>query len=135
MLLRTLFGIAVVAAGLWTIEALWPEQRGQRKWRAGSFSDLLYLFLDSVVRRIGGLAIVVVAVALVIAHVTRPSIAAQQPQWLQVVEILVLGDVINYWLHRAFHMSKRLWPFHAVHHSSPVLDWVAAARQHPIDDL
>jgi sterol desaturase/sphingolipid hydroxylase (fatty acid hydroxylase superfamily) len=67
--------------------------------------------------------------------VARPSIAAQQPEWLQVVEVLVGGDLIGYWLHRAFHTNRRLWPFHAVHHSTPMLDWVAAAREHPVDKL
>ena len=134
MLVRTLIAVTAVALGLWTVEALWPEQE-QPKWRQGSGWDLFYLLLDSLVRRVGSVAVIVVAVALLIAHVARPSIAAQQPQWLQVVEVLVGGDLINYWLHRAFHMNKRLWPFHAVHHSAPMLDWVAAARQHPVDDL
>ena len=30
---------------------------------------------------------------------------------------LVAMDVVQYWLHRAFH-GRALWPFHAVHHSA-----------------
>jgi sterol desaturase/sphingolipid hydroxylase (fatty acid hydroxylase superfamily) len=29
----------------------------------------------------------------------------------------VVGDLFYYWLHRAQHSFKLLWPFHAVHHS------------------
>jgi len=58
----------------------------------------------------------------------------QQPQWLMLLELLVLGDVIGYWVHRWFH-SRRLWTFHAVHHSSRRLDWLSALRVHPVNDL
>ena len=36
-----------------------------------------------------------------------------------------------YWLHRLFH--RELWKYHAVHHSSEELDWISAARFHPIN--
>ena len=56
------------------------------------------------------------------------------PAWLQVVLIVVLGDFIGYWVHRAFH-SRRLWKFHAVHHSSKDLDWLSSLRLHPVNDI
>jgi sterol desaturase/sphingolipid hydroxylase (fatty acid hydroxylase superfamily) len=37
-----------------------------------------------------------------------------------------------YWIHRAFH-RQGLWRYHAVHHSSEHLDWISAARFHPIN--
>jgi sterol desaturase/sphingolipid hydroxylase (fatty acid hydroxylase superfamily) len=36
-------------------------------------------------------------------------------------------------MHRAFH-GRRLWRFHAVHHSSVDLDWLSAVRLHPVND-
>src|SRR5260370_21247474 len=39
---------------------------------------------------------------------------------------------MNYWIHRAFHGST-LWNYHAVHHSSEDLDWLSAARFHPVN--
>lgn len=36
-------------------------------------------------------------------------------------------------MHRAFH-GRRLWAFHAVHHSSVDLDWLSAVRLHPVND-
>ncbi len=47
--------------------------------------------------------------------------------------MLVLGDFLAYWMHRAFH-GGRLWRFHAIHHSSRDLDWLSSVRLHPVND-
>ncbi|MEO7993344.1 MAG: sterol desaturase family protein [bacterium] len=52
--------------------------------------------------------------------------------WVQVPLILVLGDLLHYWLHRMFHLPG-FWRYHAVHHSSPALDWLSSARFHPVE--
>ena len=48
--------------------------------------------------------------------------------------MFLLGDLLGYWIHRAFH-SRTLWKFHAVHHSSTQLDWLSSARVHPVNDV
>ena len=48
--------------------------------------------------------------------------------------MIVAIDFIGYWLHRAFH-GKKLWPFHAIHYSSVELNWLSAARVHPVNDV
>ena len=58
----------------------------------------------------------------------------RQPIWLQTIEVYLLGDFIGYWTHRLFHTGK-WWPFHAVHHSSEDLDWLASLRVHPVNDF
>ncbi|MBX3706749.1 MAG: sterol desaturase family protein [Pseudomonadales bacterium] len=58
---------------------------------------------------------------------------ASQPIWLQVPAIMLIADLTQYWVHRAFHRVSWLWPFHAVHHSSRVLDWLAGSRLHLVD--
>jgi sterol desaturase/sphingolipid hydroxylase (fatty acid hydroxylase superfamily) len=63
------------------------------------------------------------------------STFASQPHWLQGVEVVVLGDLAMYWGHRLQHHNAFLWRFHAVHHTSEQLDFVAAHREHPIDGL
>ena len=47
--------------------------------------------------------------------------------------MLILGDFIGYWMHRAFH-GRRLWRFHAIHHASQDLDWLSSVRLHPVND-
>src|SRR5262249_42470844 len=60
---------------------------------------------------------------------------ASMPIAAQVVVAVVLGDLIVYWFHRACHAFDFLWRFHAVHHSSEHLDWLAAHREHPFDGV
>jgi sterol desaturase/sphingolipid hydroxylase (fatty acid hydroxylase superfamily) len=52
----------------------------------------------------------------------------------QVFLMLVVGDFCAYWYHRLAHSAGPLWKFHRLHHSSHSLDWIAATRQHPIDE-
>src|SRR5690606_3852647 len=58
---------------------------------------------------------------------------ASQPLWLQAIEILVIGDLVAYWMHRWFH-GRGLWKFHAIHHCSKDLDWLSPVRLHPVND-
>jgi sterol desaturase/sphingolipid hydroxylase (fatty acid hydroxylase superfamily) len=39
-----------------------------------------------------------------------------------------------YWLHRMFH-GGGFWKYHAIHHSSEDVDWISAARFHPVNLL
>ncbi|HEX8524324.1 MAG TPA: sterol desaturase family protein, partial [Tepidisphaeraceae bacterium] len=55
---------------------------------------------------------------------------ASQPVVLQLIEIMFLTDLVQYWVHRAFHRVPFLWGFHAVHHSAKSMDWMASARMH-----
>src|SRR5207302_398357 len=54
--------------------------------------------------------------------------------WQQALAVLLIQDVLLYWLHRAFH-SRLAWKFHAVHHSPKVLDWTSTQRFHPVNTL
>ena len=54
------------------------------------------------------------------------------PFWAQVVVYLFLSDFLLYWVHRLFH-GNTMWKYHAVHHSSEDVDWISAARFHPIN--
>ena len=55
------------------------------------------------------------------------------PLLVQGVLALVLGELLVYGLHRAFHAVPLLWRFHSVHHNTEHLDWLAAHREHPVD--
>jgi sterol desaturase/sphingolipid hydroxylase (fatty acid hydroxylase superfamily) len=56
-------------------------------------------------------------------------------QWLilQFLEITLLTDLMQYWVHRLFHRLPWLWKFHAVHHSAKVMDWLASSRMHLVE--
>lgn len=146
-MIQTLTGVAVAFAILAVVFALleWtrPQDRRQPILRRGLTTDLAYWLFTPFATRVATRA-AVVAVALPVVWLAYGQIdpeqiaggfgpAAQLPLWLQAVCIIVLSDFLSYWGHRAFH-GRRLWRFHAVHHSPEVLDWLSAVRVHPIND-
>src|SRR5436305_10424168 len=44
------------------------------------------------------------------------------PLWAQVLAILLITDIAQYWIHRLLH-GRALWPFHAIHHSARQVTW------------
>jgi sterol desaturase/sphingolipid hydroxylase (fatty acid hydroxylase superfamily) len=56
------------------------------------------------------------------------------PFGLELLLGLLVADLAGYVSHRLFHRG-RLWRVHAVHHSSERLDWLAAARVHPLNEV
>lgn len=56
------------------------------------------------------------------------------PLAAQLAIAIVIADFVSYWSHRLRHHAA-FFPLHAVHHSARELDWLAAARMHPLDDL
>lgn len=58
-----------------------------------------------------------------------------QPIWLQFIELLIVVDFTTYWLHRAMHEVNFLWRFHAIHHSTEHMDWLASSRLHIVEVL
>jgi sterol desaturase/sphingolipid hydroxylase (fatty acid hydroxylase superfamily) len=111
--------------------------------RPGYFTDLAYwAFTPLVTRAVTGVAVAVAAAPiayLLWGRVDRDLImhgwgpVSHLPFWAQAIGLLVAGDFIGYWTHRAFHRGL-LWRFHAIHHSSRDLDWLSAVRLHPIND-
>ena len=63
------------------------------------------------------------------------STMALLPLWLKLVLMLILNDFGAYWAHRALHGNRRLWRFHAIHHSAEQLDWLVNTRAHPFDSV
>ena len=55
------------------------------------------------------------------------------PFVLQCLACAVIADIVQYTVHRLFHRLRWLWPFHAVHHSSRNMDWLAGSRLHIVD--
>src|SRR4051795_9150672 len=106
-------GFLILAAIFFVIERFSPSTRGQRHLRRGWRVDLLYWFFTPLVTRwltriFIGIAVAVTIVALG-RSLDRQSIErgfgplARQPAWLQAVQILLLGDLVAYWMHRLFH--------------------------------
>jgi lathosterol oxidase len=61
------------------------------------------------------------------------ALVRRQPLALQILEVMLVADLGEYAIHRLFHAIPALWRFHAIHHSSVHLDWIAGSRLHLVD--
>ena len=132
--------IAFVVFGL--LRAVMPCNPDQPRWFGkDTKADLVYYLLSFVLY--GSLTAILTRLLLQGALGEGGQRAFEAIQsgrgWLSHLPLLVqagliifLVDVMQYWLHRAFH-TRWLWPFHAVHHSPKALDWTATFRIHPVN--
>lgn len=109
--------------------------REQRIFRAGWQTDLKHFFVSHAGVQLLSFAAMIPAQAFFAwtLQLDFQRRVASQPVWLQFAEILLVVDFMTYWVHRAFHQLPWLWSFHAIHHSSRELDWLAGSRMHPVD--
>jgi sterol desaturase/sphingolipid hydroxylase (fatty acid hydroxylase superfamily) len=130
-----ILSLLVLALLFIPMERLSPLRRGQRIFRKGWQTDLAHFFANHVGIQILAL-LSVVPVQLLFAWTVEGALqqrVAAQPLWLQFIEILFAVDLASYWMHRAFHRFPLLWRFHAIHHSTEEMDWLAGSRMHVID--
>lgn len=114
------------------LEKVFPAHK-QRFFRAGYTTDLIFFFAGNILW--AQLTLFVLKnVAAYLDQVTLIDISGW-PVWLQVITALGLSDIFIYWAHRLSHSVDFLWRFHSVHHSAEQLDWLAAYREHPFDNL
>ena len=55
--------------------------------------------------------------------------------WGQIVSMVILFDLVAYFVHRWNRQSKWRWPLHAVHHADIVFETSTALRFHPFELL
>jgi sterol desaturase/sphingolipid hydroxylase (fatty acid hydroxylase superfamily) len=131
-----------LAIGCSLLELYAPCNPHQPRFRNGIITDILYYFIVPFLGRIARMVFVAMGV-YVFFHGTSPEglesflrygygPLSTLPLWLQAAMAFILSDIAIYWMHRWFH-GKRLWRFHAIHHSSPHVDWLSTYRFHPIN--
>jgi len=107
----------------------------QRVLRPGWTTDLAHFAVSHLLVQVTVLLTLMPA-AIFFRWAAHPAIqngVASQPYVLQFVEIVLIADLSEYAIHRLFHTVPLLWRFHAVHHSSEVMDWLAGSRMHLVD--
>jgi lathosterol oxidase len=132
-----LLNLLLLALVFVPLERAFARLPGQGVFRIGWTTDGMHFLVSHIAVQVLTFLTLLPATVLA-AHVVNADLRAAvsgQPLWLQVLEIMLLADFAQYWLHRAFHRIPALWPFHAVHHSSVALDWLAGSRLHVVDVL
>jgi len=128
----------LLSAGVFTfIEKLVPKYADQAILRPEWGLDLVHFAVNHLA--IGVLLLVGNGFApLALGWATHDGLQAlvtSLPVALQLVLLIFAADLVQYWTHRAFHEVPWLWRFHAVHHSSRHMDWLAGSRIHFLEAL
>jgi sterol desaturase/sphingolipid hydroxylase (fatty acid hydroxylase superfamily) len=123
----------------------WACNPGKPWWRKREIvTDIVYWFFAPVFGRVFRIWFLVLGAGVVFGiHDADDLIAfydnghgplSHLPLWAQAALFLVLSDFMLYWTHRIFH-DGGFWKYHAVHHSSEEIEWISAARFHPVNLL
>ena len=136
--------ISIALAAVFTIlTQFWACNPGKPWWhKRDLMTDLCYWFFIPVITRLLRIGLLVTAAALIFGITTSDGLIAfyenghgplaALPLVAQGIIFLIGEDFIMYWSHRWFH-GKTFWKWHAVHHSTEELEWISAARFHPIN--
>jgi sterol desaturase/sphingolipid hydroxylase (fatty acid hydroxylase superfamily) len=141
--LKTLPILAILGVVFAVLSAMFACNPGKPWWRKRDLmTDLAYWFFIPLIARYLRIGLLVLGASVLFGIHTGEGLVAfyehghgplaQLPLWLQAVIFLGASDFLLYWIHRGFHRPI-FWKYHAVHHSSEHLDWISAARFHPIN--
>ena len=128
-----LFFSALVFIPIERLFAVRPMSPLRTEWR----TDLAYFFVGHVLVQF----ILIAATASTTAVAAMAAFPAVQaaiqalPAWLQFLLAVFIADLSQALLHRTYHRVPWLWRFHAVHHSSRHIDWLAGSRMHLVEIL
>ncbi|GIX18461.1 MAG: hypothetical protein KatS3mg120_0137 [Erythrobacter sp.] len=117
------------------LEGAFPLRRGQGAFRRGWLTDTQYFFASHVLAQVMSVAVLAPAVALgAVLALPQAHAAVEGLPWLvQWAMCVLVADLAQYGVHRAFHAVPLLWRFHKVHHSVEAMDWLAGSRLHLVD--
>lgn len=132
--LRLSLWLVLLAVLFVPLERFFGERHAGRS-RTELCSDLGFYFISSLLPA----ALLAVPLALVAVAGQRwlpdaiPATLSILPLWGKLVLGMLIGEVGTYWGHRLSHEIPWLWRYHAVHHSTEQLYFLANTRTHPVD--
>lgn len=113
------------------LERLFPLRQDQGTFRAGWTTDGLYFIVSHVLVEL--LTFFTLLPATLVSQAWQAAAIGLQvsnlPLLVQILLIMLVADVTQYWVHRL----DFAWPFHAIHHSTRAMDWLAGSRLHVVD--
>jgi sterol desaturase/sphingolipid hydroxylase (fatty acid hydroxylase superfamily) len=118
------------------LERLWPQYPKQGTFRKDWTLDVVYFMSTHLPLQVLSFLVLLPATQAT-KYLGVPALqhAIGRLPWLvQFFLAVLVADLAEYLVHFAFHKVPFLWRFHAVHHSSKALDWIAGSRSHFVDD-
>jgi sterol desaturase/sphingolipid hydroxylase (fatty acid hydroxylase superfamily) len=117
------------------LERLFPLKPDQDIFRPGWTTDGIYFLVSHVAVEL--MTFFTLLPATLVAQSFHQRFSGLNtgtlPLIVEVFAIMLVADVTQYWVHRGFHRLSWAWPFHAIHHSSRDMDWLAGSRLHVMD--
>lgn len=126
---------------LFSVMLLIPIEKGlalnkdQKILRKGWRTDLMYFFVSHLGIQFFFLLTTAFSEGLfgwAVNESLQSSVRAI-PVWAQFGLATLLADLAQYAGHRLHHKVPWLWNFHAIHHSSEQMDWLAGSRTHVME--
>ena len=109
------------------IEKIFPLYKGQAIFRREWQTDIAHFVMNHFI-----VGLVLLTVNFLIHRVfgwmvrgNFQQIIQDIPFVFQLLLCILVADFMQYWTHRAYHEVPFLWRFHAVHHSTKTMDWLA----------
>jgi sterol desaturase/sphingolipid hydroxylase (fatty acid hydroxylase superfamily) len=117
------------------IEKLFPIYRKQLVFRIEWQTDFTHFVVNHFLVGLTLLIVNYLIHSIFSWAIYEPLQAAIQglPFAIELFLCVLVADLVQYWTHRAYHEVPVLWRFHAVHHSTRVLDWMAGSRLHLLE--
>jgi len=118
------------------LERLWPQYPQQGTFRKEWTLDVVYFMSTHLPIQVLSFLVLLPATQAV-KYLGVPALQhaiARLPWLVQFFLAIVVADICEYFIHLALHKIPFLWRFHAIHHSSKALDWIAGSRSHFVDD-
>ena len=117
------------------LERFFPRLPEQSTFRLGWTTDTLHFFMSHGLVQVFSFLILLPAVTVSRFFEPQGLAAAVRalPLGVQFLAAMLVADLAQYAVHRAFHQVPLLWRIHAVHHSSRDMDWLAGSRLHVVD--
>ncbi|MFS8063108.1 MAG: sterol desaturase family protein [Luteimonas sp.] len=119
------------------IEVLWPAYPQQSVFRNEWTLDVVYFLSTHLPTQLTTFLILLPATQLtyLLGNQRLLALTGSLPWVVQLVLAIFVADIFQYAVHRAMHKVPWMWKFHAVHHSSKALDWIAGSRAHIVEDI
>lgn len=120
------------------LEKLFPLYKNQPIFRKEWQTDLVHFGVNHL---LVGLMLLIVnfvihrAQLIVVGEEGLQQFISTIPFLPQLLLCLLVADLAEYAVHRAYHEVPWLWRIHSVHHSVETLDWLAGSRLHMVEIL
>lgn len=118
------------------LEKLFPLYRNQPIFRKEWQTDLIHFGVNHL---LVGLMLLIVnyfvhrAQVIVVGEEGLQQFISSMHFIPQLLLCLLVADLAEYAVHRAYHEVPWLWKVHSVHHSVNTLDWLAGSRLHMLE--